>query len=105
MDEIVKEIVKIDARIYDKKNQSEEQVKRRKEYYEKEMADYSIERLAHAEEKAKASYDNIIAAAKQQYEFEEEKAKQMCLLIENRYLQIESQLLDEVFNKIFAVEA
>ncbi len=104
MEDIVNEIVKIDSHVYDKKAQSEEQVKLRKEYYENQMNDYEKTRLEEASEKAEESYNHIIEAAKQQYEFQEEKAKQVCLLIENKYLQVEAQLLDEVFSKMFLME-
>ena len=53
----------------------------------------------------KKAYQDIIAAANEQYKFEEERAKKQVLLIENKYLQVEGPLLDTVFKQLFTMEA
>ena len=105
MEDIIQEIVKIDSRVYANKVQSEERIEERKKYYETQMESYEKERLKKAEEKGEKLYKQIIEASEQQFKFEEEKAKQLSLLIENKYLQIEEPMLEEIFEKLFAVEA
>lgn len=104
MEDIIQEIAKIDSRVHTTKNQSEERIEARRKYYEEQMEIYEGERLKKAEAKATEIYDRILVAAEQQFKFEEEKAKQITLLIENRYLQVEDGLVEALFNKLFAVE-
>lgn len=105
MEDIIKEIIKIDSNALESKKQQENRINERKAYYESQMATYEKERIEDAKVKADMTYKDIIAAAEQQYKFEEEKAEKQVLLIENKYLQVEGPLLDAVFNKLFIVEA
>lgn len=105
MEDIIQEIAKIDSRVYATKNQSQERIEARRKYYEEQMAIYEKARLKEATEKGEEIYKNIMIAAEQQSKFEEEKAKQISLLIENRYLQVEEKLLTDLFSMLFAVEA
>ena len=105
MEDIIQEIAKIDSRVHTTKSQSEERIEARRKYYEEQMEIYETERLKEAEERATLTYDQIMLAAEQQFKFEEEKAKQITLLIENRYMQVEETLIETLFNKLFVVEA
>ncbi|MDA3733905.1 hypothetical protein PBV87_20740 [Niameybacter massiliensis] len=105
MEDIIKEIIKIDSNALENKKQQESRINERKAYYEAQMEAYEKERLASAKEKAEETYQSVIKAADEQYKFEEEKAKKQVLLIENKYLQVEGPLLEQVFNKLFLVEA
>lgn len=105
MEDIIKEIIKIDSNALENKKQQEKRINERKTYYENQMAAYEKERIEDAKQKAEQAYKDIIAAAEQQYKFEEEKAKKQVLLIENKYLQVEGPLLESVFDKLFIVEA
>lgn len=104
MEDIIQEIVKIDSRVYASKTQSEERIETRRKYYEEQMQKYEEERLQEAEKRAEELYKNSIVGAEQQAQFEEEKAKQMSLLIENRYLQVEEKMLQALFDKLFMTE-
>lgn len=105
MEDIIQEIAKIDSRVHMSKTQSEARIEVRRKYYEEQMETYEKERLKEAAQKGEELYNSIIAASEQQFKFEEEKAKQISLLIENKYLQVEQTMLTEIFNKLFAVEA
>ncbi|MGL5675332.1 MAG: hypothetical protein ACRDDX_02865 [Cellulosilyticaceae bacterium] len=105
MEEIIQEIAKIDSRIRASKSQSEERIEARRKYYETQMEIYETERIKEANEKSEELYKGIIVGAEQQAQFEEEKAKQMALLVENRYLQVEGKMLEALFDKLFIVEA
>lgn len=105
MEDIIKEIINIDSNALESKKQQEDRINERKAYYEAQMLAYENERLASARKAADEIYENIIKAAQEQYKFEEEKAKKQVLLIENKYLQVEGPLLEQVFNKLFLVEA
>lgn len=104
MEDIIQEIVKIDSRVHASKTQSEERIDARRKYYEEQMEAYAKERLEKTKIKAEALYESIVLGANQQAQFEEEKAKQMNLLVENRYLQVEEKMLQEVFDKLFMME-
>lgn len=105
MEEIIKEIVKIDSNAMENKKQQENRINERKAYYEAQIAAYEKEWIEDAKEKAEKTYQDIIAAANEQYKFEEERAKKQVLLIENKYLQVEGSLLDTVFKQLFTMEA
>lgn len=105
MEEIIKEIVKIDSNAMENKKQQENRINERKAYYEAQIAAYEKERIEDAKENAEKAYQDIIAAANEQYKFEEERAKKQVLLIENKYLQVEGPLLDTVFKQLFTMEA
>ena len=105
MEEIIKEIVKIDSNAMENKKQQENRINERKAYYEAQIAAYEKERIEDAKEKAEKAYQDIIAAANEQYKFEEERAKKQVLLIENKYLQVEGPLLDTVVKQLFTMEA
>lgn len=104
MQDIVKQIIQIDSIAYTTKQNNEEMLKEKRQQYEEQMRVYREETIEKAQQRADELYNQIVEAGMHQYQMEEEKSKQVALLIENRYLQIEKSLLDRIFNELFNVE-
>lgn len=104
MEDIIRQIVQIDSVALDTKKSNEEALRLKKEQYEKEIITYKESTLKKAQERAKEIYDQIVAVGISGHDLEEEKCKKAALAVENRYLQIEEQLLQEVFEELFRVE-
>ncbi len=104
MQDIVKEIVRIDSTVFTTKQDNEEMLIRRKEQYENQMKSYREEVIGKAEQEAIEIYNQIVESGTQQYKKEEEKSKEIIRIIENHYLQAEKTLLDQIFNELFILE-
>lgn len=105
MQEIIREIIKIDQLAFENQNRNEDALEERKQDYVRQMEEYKEYKLDKAEKKAEEMYKQIIEQGQQALKIEEEKAKQATLLIENKYFQIEQQLVDRLFKELFVVEA
>lgn len=103
MEEIIKQIMDIDDVTLNNKRQNEQIVRQKKESYEKQMALYKEEKMQEAKQKAQMLQEQMIEAAKQEYSLQEEKSKKNAMLLENKYIQIESSLLNQVFEELFGV--
>lgn len=104
MNEMIKQIAQIDSVAISNKRNSEQALKEKKEQYEKEILDYREESLKKANEKANEIYNQIIATGKIDHHLEEEKCKESAQAVQNRYLELEEVLLNQVFNGLFRVE-
>ena len=104
MNEIIKQIVQIDSVAVSNKKSSEQALKEKKEQYEKEILTYREESLRKANERANEIFNQIIESGKTSYNLEEEKCRKLSLVAQNRYLEIEETLLNEVFEELFRVE-
>lgn len=105
MNEMIKQIAQIDSAAVSNRRNSEQALIEKKEKYEKEMLNYREERLKIANERAREIYNQMIESGEKEYYLQEEKCKQLVLVAQNRYLELEEVLLEEVFNKLFKVEA
>lgn len=104
MEEIIKQIAQIDAVAISNKESSEKALKEKREQYENEILTYREENLAKAREQAKVLYDQIIMTGETGHNLEAEKCRKTAVMAQNRYLEIEESLLNEVFNEIIRVE-
>ncbi|PHV71953.1 hypothetical protein CS063_00305 [Sporanaerobium hydrogeniformans] len=104
MEDIIKEIIKIDTVAVDTKKKSEMSLREKQLQYENEMKTYKESVMDAAEKKAEEQYNQIVEIGKKEYDLEEEKAKEASLLVANKYLKVEARLLDQVFNELFKVE-
>ena len=104
MEDIIKQIVQIDSVALNTRKGNEEALRLKKEQYEKEITSYRKDTLQRAQERANEIYEQIVATGISGHNLEEEKCKKTALAVENRYLQIEEQLLQEVFKELFEEE-
>lgn len=105
MQEVIREIIKIDQLAFQNQKQNEDILEERKQEYAKQMKEYKEHKLDKAQKKAEKMYKQIIDQGQQALTIEEERSKQATLLIENKYFQIEKQLVDGLFKELFVVEA
>ncbi len=104
MEDIIKEIIRIDSVAVDTREKSEASLKERQLQYENQIKSYKMSVIEAAEKKAQEQYEQIVEMGNKEYTLEEERSKKATLLLANRYLQIEAQVLDQVFNELFPVE-
>jgi hypothetical protein len=104
MEDIIKQVIQIDSIALNTKQMNDESLKLKIQQYEEEMSAYKEDVLEKTNQRANELYEHIIESSMGQYNIAEEKSKKTALLIENRFLQIEKELLDKVFYEIFAVE-
>lgn len=104
MEDIIKQIVQIDSIALNTKKGNEEALRLRKEQYEKEISIYKDTVLKKAQKKAQDIYDQIVATGMGEHQLEGEKCKKAALVLENRYLQVEETLLNNIFEELFGVE-
>lgn len=104
MQDIIKEIAKIDTLAFNAKEKSQEVLQAKRNEYEVQMEQYEKQTLDKAEEKAKGIYNQIVENGKSESLLQEEKAKKMALSIKNKYMEIETKLLDEAFHELFMME-
>ncbi len=104
MEEIIKQIIEIDSIALNTKKCNEEALKSRQAQYEKEIDSYREEKIKAAKKRAHEIYEQIVEAGISGHNLEEEKCKKNSLIVENRYLQIEEELLKEVLNELLGME-
>lgn len=68
------------------------------------MKAYEKEKLEEAQRQADVLYRKIVELGEEASKVELERSKQLALQIENKYLQIEAQLLEEIFAEFFVLE-
>ncbi|MGL6173548.1 MAG: hypothetical protein ACRC1P_02965 [Cellulosilyticaceae bacterium] len=105
MQEVIREIIKIDQLAFENQKHNEEELEKRKQSYMNGMKEYKEHKLSKADKKAEEMYAQIIGEGEQSLKIEEEKSKQLTLLIQNKYLQVEEGLVDRIFKELFVVEA
>lgn len=105
MQEVIREIIKIDQLAFQSQKNNEDELERRKQEYTMQMKAYKEQKLFKAQKKAEEMEKKIIKEGEQALRIEEEKAKQATLRIQNKYLQIENGLIDRLFKELFVVEA
>jgi hypothetical protein len=104
MDDIIREIIKIDSNAYEKKKQNEERMKEKKMRYEEQMKKYEEEKFNQGQQHNELLYQQIRELGEKENMVLEEKAKQTVLEIEKAYLKIEAELVEKVFEKLFVSE-
>ena len=104
MEEIIKQIAQIDSVAVSNRANSDRALKEKRQKYENEMLVYREERIQSAHKQAEELYHQIIMTGETGNHLEIEKCKKSALETQNRYLEIEEALLNEVFNELFRVE-
>lgn len=104
MQEVIEQIMEIDSKAYEDKSKSEHKLEERRQHYEAQMKAYEEEKIGEAEKQADLLYQKMIEVGQESSKVEEERAKQLALQIENKYLQVEAQLLTELFEEFFVLE-
>lgn len=105
MQEVIREIIKIDQLAFENQKHNEEELEKRKQSYISAMKEYKLHKISKANKKAEEMYAQIVGEGEYALEIEEEKSKQLTLRIQNKYLKVEEELVDKIFKELFVVEA
>lgn len=103
MKEVIEEIARLDAQAFENEQKNKSAIFLQKQKYENEMKKYRSNKLEEANESAKASYDRVIEKARSEFLEKEAEMKQKAELLEKRYLEVEKEVVDIVFEKLFSV--
>lgn len=104
MQQVIEQIMQIDEKAFANRSKSEEKIEERRKVYQSQMKAYEKEKLEEAQRQADVLYRKIVELGEEASKVELERSKQLALQIENKYLQIEAQLLEEIFAEFFVLE-
>lgn len=104
MEEIIKQIAQIDSVAVSNRANSDRALKEKRQKYENEILAYREDKIRSANKQAEEIYNQIIITGETGSHLETEKCRKSALETQNRYLEIEETLLNEVFNELFRVE-
>ncbi len=100
---VIEEIARLDAQAFENEQKNKAALFQQRQKYENEMKKYREHKIKEANESAKASYDIIIGQAQSEYREKEAEMKQNAEHLEEHYLEVEQEVLDTVFAKLFTV--
>lgn len=104
MNDIIKQIIEIDSVAFEKKNSNEELLIKKKQEYEYQISSYRKEKIEEAKKRAQIIADNVDVYIKESEKQESEKLVNISSIIDTNYKKSENELVDTIFNKIFALE-
>ncbi len=104
MDGIIEQIKQIDSVAFENMKKNEQFLLAKKQEYENIIINYRNERIALANFTAEQINKSIEESLKKQEMLDQEKIKKVSSDIEEKYLQIEEELISKIFNKLFVLE-
>lgn len=104
MEDIINQIIQIDSVAFENKKKNEEFLIKKKQEYEYKIVSYRNEKIAIAKKKAELIYKNIESDLEKEQRLQEEKIKKISTQMENKYLQVENDVIKKIFNKLFVLE-
>ena len=104
MEDIINQIIQIDSIAFENKKKNEEFLIKKKQEYENKLTSYRNEKLAIANKKADLIYKSIEDDLEKEESLQKEKIKKISIQIENRYLQVENDVIQKIFQKLFVLE-
>lgn len=104
MEDIINQIMQIDSIAFENKKKNEEFLIKKKQEYENQLVSYRNEKIALAKKRAELIYENIEVNLEKEKNLQEEKIKKISIQMENRYSQVENDVIQKIFNKLFVLE-
>lgn len=104
MNDIIKQIIEIDSVAFEKKNSNEKLLIKKKQEYENQISSYHKEKIEEAKQKAQVIADNVDEFIKESEKQESERIVNISSKIGTNYKNSENELIETIFNKIFALE-
>lgn len=104
MEDIINQIIQIDSVAFENSKKNEEFLIQKRQEYEKKISNYRLDKLALAKKNAELIYENIQANVEKEENVQKEKVKKVSMQIEKKYLQVEDELMQKIFNKLFVLE-
>ena len=101
MKEIIEQISRIDAVAFENEQKNKSILLNERQRFDNEIKKYRDQKLEIANNNAKIIYNQIINNAKNEYRIQEDKIKQIAGEMEEKYLKVEKEVINEVFEKLF----
>jgi len=104
MEDIMEQIVQIDSQACENKSKYEELLVRKKNEYESKLVTYRNQKIALAKQNAENIYKSIEESIEKDEASKKEKISKAVNEISVRYSEIEQELLQNIFEKLFIAE-
>jgi len=104
LDDIINQIIQVDSVAFENEKKNEETLIKKKQECDNKITGYRNEKIAIAKKNAELIYENVEIDLEKEKRMQEEKLKKISIEMENRYVKIENDVIQKVFNKIFVLE-
>lgn len=104
MEEIIDQIIQVDSVAFENKKKNEDFLVKKKQEYENEITSYRNEKIAIAKKNAELIYADVEVNLEKEENIQKEKIKRISIEMENRYTQIQNEVIQKIFNKLFVLE-
>lgn len=104
MEDIINQIMQIDSVAFDNMKKNEQFLLNKKQEYENIITNYRNEKIALAKFSAEQINKSIEESLNKQEALEKEKIKKITIEIDEKYSQVEGELIQKIFNKLFVLE-
>ncbi|AOT70116.1 hypothetical protein [Geosporobacter ferrireducens] len=100
MDNIINKIVSLDQRAWEIKNSTDQKLKENEQSIKETLSKMEKEAVQQAREIGKEKYDQCIKKGQEQEKYISEDTDAVCKRLDERFSQIHSVLVEEVFSQI-----
>lgn len=104
MKDIINQIIQIDSLADENKKKNSEALANRKKDYVDKLSTYKNDKISIAKKNAESVTKSIQADLTKQEENNNKKIKNLAIEMEERYIKIEKDAIQKVFNKLFVLE-
>ncbi|MFA9422442.1 MAG: hypothetical protein ACERLG_02620 [Sedimentibacter sp.] len=104
MKDIINQIIQIDSLADENKKKNVDLLAARKKDYTRELSTYKNEKISIAKKNAELINQSIQADLSKQESNNSSKLKNLSIEMEKKYLQVEKDAIQKVFNKLFVLE-
>lgn len=103
MKNVIDQIAKIDAVAFENEQKNRTILNHQKRIFENEIKRYRSQKLKEANKAANEVYNSIMDNARTDYQQLEADMKKNTAQLENRYNEVNEDVIDKIFTKIFTV--
>ncbi|MBP1925496.1 uncharacterized protein YwqG [Sedimentibacter acidaminivorans] len=104
MEDIINQIIQVDSVAFENNKKNEEALFMKKQEYENNIINYRNEKIALAKKDAEIIYENVETNLEREKKLQEEKLKRISIEMEKRFTQVENDVIQQIFNKLFVLE-
>ncbi len=102
--DIIEQIIEVDSLAFENKSKNEQILLNKKQEYEKTINSYRTEKLNAAKKKAQQIIEENEAFILDNENTQSSKIEQISSAIDKKYKQVEADLIQKIFNKLFVLE-
>lgn len=104
MKNVIDQIVQIDTVAYKNEQKNKTILGHQKNIFDNEIKRYRVQKLKEANDKANSIYNEIMKKARTEYSRQEQEMQMKSERMIKRYQQIERDVIENIFNRIFSKE-